>query len=73
MKCHVCGAQMEPAVSDLPFKLDHATIVIIKQLPLLQCKSCREFMLDDPVMERVETLLNRVDRGAELEIFKYAA
>jgi YgiT-type zinc finger domain-containing protein len=64
---------MEAVASDLPFKLDHATIVIIKQVPLRQCKNCREFALDDPVMEKVEFLLNRVDQTAELEIFKYAA
>jgi YgiT-type zinc finger domain-containing protein len=73
MKCHVCGSQMRTMITDIPFKINPGTIVILKYLPVLQCDSCKEFILDDSVMERVEKILDRVDTAAELEVVKYAA
>lgn len=73
MQCHICGSEMEPIVTDLPFKISHTTIIIIKQLPVLQCKVCPEYLLDDAVMEKVEHILEHANELAELEIVKYAA
>ena len=73
MKCHVCGAGFHPIITDLPFKVGEHSIVIIKNLPVLQCENCREFLIEDNVMERVETILAEVGTTAELEIIRYAA
>ncbi|OGW61251.1 MAG: YgiT-type zinc finger domain-containing protein [Nitrospirae bacterium RBG_16_64_22] len=73
MKCHVCGGEMRAVVTDLPFKLSQKTIVILKALPVMQCKKCTEYLLEDRVMDRVEAMMNKVDQGAELEILRYAA
>ena len=73
MKCTVCSARMSPTITDLPFKLAEQRIVIIKQLPVLQCTSCREYLIEDAVMERIEVLLRRTDSTAELEVLLYAA
>ncbi len=73
MKCHVCGAKMNLVVTNLPFKVNDTAIVILKDLPVQQCSNCIEYLLDDPVMERVEDILEKVDKAAELEIIKYAA
>lgn len=73
MKCHVCGGTMRAVVTDLPFKLNQKTIVIFKDLPVLQCENCSEYLIDDPVMVRVETMMGGVDKEAELEIVRYAA
>jgi YgiT-type zinc finger domain-containing protein len=73
MKCHVCGSQLQPLVTDLPFKQDSHSIVIIKELPVLQCAHCGEYLLDDSVMTWVESVLDRMDPSAELEIVRYAA
>jgi len=59
--------------SDLPFKLDHNRMVIVKQLPAMQCKQCGEYSLEDEVMARVEQMLQGADESAELEIIQYAA
>jgi YgiT-type zinc finger domain-containing protein len=59
-------------VTDLPFKLS-ATIVIVKSLPVLQCERCSEYALEDDVMARVDSILERADVNAELEIIRYAA
>lgn len=73
MKCHVCGSKLRPSITDLPFKVSDTTIVILKGLPVLQCDNCSEYLLEDPVMSRVEDILQRVDDAAELEIIRYAA
>lgn len=64
---------MRPMVTDLPFKASESSIVIVKQLPVIQCDGCGEFLIEDPVMKRVEELLAKTDTAAELEIVKYAA
>ncbi len=73
MKCHVCGSRMQPTVTTLPFKANLSTIVIMKELPVHQCDNCSEYLLDDPVLDRVEAIIENVDSAAELEIIKYAA
>jgi len=60
-------------ITDLPFKLSDTSIVILKGLPVQQCDNCREYLLDDLVMNRVEEILQRADAAAELEIIRYAA
>ncbi|MBM4297522.1 MAG: YgiT-type zinc finger protein [Deltaproteobacteria bacterium] len=73
MKCTACGARMQPITTDLPFKLSEERIVIMKQLPVLQCGACREYLIEDTVMARIDSLLGRADSTAELEVIRYAA
>lgn len=73
MKCHVCGAELQATVTDMPFKTGARAIVILRDLPVLACGNCGQFLLEDPVMDRVETILARVQDGAELEVVHYAA
>jgi YgiT-type zinc finger domain-containing protein len=73
MKCHHCGACYENTLSDLPFKIGPHAIVIIKDIPVLQCSNCHEYLLEDSVIEAVDKLLERIDDHAEVEILRYAA
>ncbi len=73
MNCNICGAGMEQMETDLPFKLDERSIIIIKGLPVLQCSNCREYLIEDSVMERLDTILAQMRGGSELEVVKYAA
>ncbi len=73
MKCTVCGAKLEATRTDLPFKVREGTIVIIKDLPVLQCRSCPEYLIEDPVLGRVDEILAGLGSHAELEIIRYAA
>ena len=73
MKYHLCGSKLDPLITDLPFKISDATIVILKGLPILQCENCGEYLIDDPVMSRVEKILERVNGNSELQIIGYAA
>ncbi len=72
MKCYRCGNRLQKIITDLPFKTNNNTTVIIKNLPVLQCESCREYELEDATMKYIDTKLNSVDAAAELEIVNYA-
>ena len=73
MNCHTCGADLKPVVTDMPFKVGQQTIVILKDVPVLQCGNCAEFLMEDAVMARVDAILEGIDRDAELEIVRFAA
>ncbi len=73
MKCLVCGATLRSTTTDLPLKVSDRTIVVVKKLPVLQCEGCIEYLIEDPVMAKVDELLSRVDRSIELEIVPFAA
>ena len=73
MKCMVCGATLRSTTTDLPLKVSDRTIVVVKKLPVLQCEGCIEYLIEDPVMAKVDELLSRVDRSIELEIVPFAA
>jgi YgiT-type zinc finger domain-containing protein len=64
---------MRAITTDLPFKLSEERIVILKQLPVLQCEACREYLIEDTVMARIDILLAQRDGTAELEVIRYAA
>lgn len=73
MKCQICGGSMQHVVTDLPFKLDDHRILIVKSLPVKQCVSCGEYLIEDSVMEVLDHLIEGTDQAAELEIRGYAA
>lgn len=73
MKCRVCGGAMEERTTDLPFKIGDRSIVIVRSLPVLQCRQCGEVELQNTAMAQVDRLLSMVDRSAELEVIRYAA
>lgn len=64
---------MEERITDLPFKVGDSSIVIVKDLPVIQCSNCSEYLLADAVMTHVEEILESVDKTAELEVVRYAA
>jgi YgiT-type zinc finger domain-containing protein len=69
----VCGGMLESRVTDLPFKIGDFSIVILKALPVLQCRQCGDTELEQQTMLRVDQLLSTVDKSAELEVIRYAA
>jgi len=73
MKCTVCGGELRPVTTDLPFKISDTSIVILKDLPVIQCAKCPEYLLEDEVLRRVDEILAKVEGGTELEIVRYAA
>ena len=64
---------MEQRMTDLPFKIGDTSIMIVRALPVLQCRQCGEPELENVAMARVDRLLAGVDRSAELKVVRYAA
>jgi YgiT-type zinc finger domain-containing protein len=73
MQCTVCGAALRPTTSDLPFKVRDHTIVVLKNLPVLECANCMQYLIADREFSRVEQILVRVNGAAELEVIRYVA
>ena len=73
MRCRVCGGLLERRVTDLPFKIGDSSIVILKELPVLQCRQCGETELEHATMLRVDEVLAGVDASSELEVIRFAA
>ena len=73
MRCEVCGAELAPIKTNLPFKVREPGIVILKGVPVLQCARCPQYLLEDGVLARIDELLHRVNGDIELEIIRYAA
>lgn len=72
MTCNKCGGKLERIITDLPFKIENDSIIIIKELPVLQCLNCNEYLIEDSVMEKVDEILEHTDKTAEVEILSYA-
>lgn len=60
-------------VTDLPFKVGGRSIIIVKDLPVVECPCCGAYLLDEAVMARVERVLASVDENVELTVLRYAA
>jgi len=73
MKCRLCGGTLEPRVTDLPFKVGDSSIVVLKGLPVLQCRQCGETELENETMLRVDAILADVDKSSDLEVIRFAA
>ena len=72
VKCHQCSGQINKVKTDLPFKITE-TSIIIKELPVLRCSNCREYLIEDSVMEKVDRILEKANKTAELKIVYFAA
>jgi YgiT-type zinc finger domain-containing protein len=72
MRCRICGGLLEARVTDLPFKTGDSSIVILRSIPVLQCRQCGDTELERATMTRVDRLLAAVDGSAELAMIRYA-
>ena len=46
---------------------------MIKNLPVDQCDSCSEYLIEDRIMQSVDTMIRGIEQAAELEVRQYAA
>jgi hypothetical protein len=47
--------------------------VVLKALPVLECRQCGEIEMEDQTMRRVDQVLAGVDTSSELEVIRFAA
>jgi YgiT-type zinc finger domain-containing protein len=74
MECVICKhGKTQPGLVTVTLERDDC-IVILKQVPADVCENCGEYYLSESVTEEV---LNKaedaVNKGAEVEIIRYAA
>ncbi|CAI8038769.1 Cystathionine gamma-synthase [Geodia barretti] len=50
---------------------DRQSELVFENMPVDECANCGQYLIDDPVMERVENIIKDVDAGAELEIVRH--
>jgi len=72
MKCHVCGTSMTRGLSDLPFRVNQSVIIILRDLPLMECTECDAYAFEEKVMERVHEIVERLDSPSHLDAVLYA-
>ena len=73
MKCHVCGNSMTRVASDLPFRVNRSVMIILRDLPLMECNECGAYAFEERVMERVHEIVERLKSPSHLEAVLYAA
>ena len=74
MKCPICK-QDSVGPGTVTVTLERGrTIIIVREVPAEVCSSCEEYSLSEAVTERIfESAEAAVQRGAEVEILRYAA
>lgn len=73
MNCHVCGTSMTRIVSDLPFRVNRSVMIILRDLPLMQCIECGAYAFEERVMERVHEMVERLQSPSHLDAVLYDA
>ena len=73
MECHVCGTSMTGVVSELPFRVNRSVMIILRDLPILECTECGAYAFEEKVMERVHEIVERLQAPSHLEAILYAA
>jgi len=74
MKCVICKhGQTQPGIVTITLQRDES-IVILKAVPAEICENCGEYYLSELVTGRIlQRAEAAVERGAEVEILRYAA
>jgi len=72
LRCRSCGGLLGSRVTDLPFKIGDTSIVILKSLPVLECRQCGDTELERATRLRVDQLLAAVGGSVELKVVRYA-
>jgi putative addiction module component (TIGR02574 family) len=66
MRCADCGGRLVSTTADLPFQVDAADHVTLKNLPVRACERCSEIVIDDAVMADIDGLQELVGDHASL-------
>ena len=74
MKCVICKqGQTQDGLTTVTLERGRTTVVI-KEVPAEICENCGEYYLSEEVTGKVHKLAEQaVQRGAEIEVLRYAA
>ncbi len=72
-KCPLCGGGISDGTTATPFFIDER-IIVVKDVPAEVCGDCGEAYMKSSVVDRVESLLDRLeDLHSEVSIVHYEA
>jgi YgiT-type zinc finger domain-containing protein len=74
MRCVICRhGETRPGTADVTLQRN-TSVIVVWAVPADICENCQEYFLSDEVSERVLSQAeSAVQRGAEVEIVRYAA
>jgi len=64
---------MKRVVTDLPFRVNRSVMIILRDLPLMQCIECGAYAFEERIMERVHEIVQRLKSPSHLDAVLYAA
>jgi hypothetical protein len=73
INCYACGGKYNAGITSLPSQVDDNSMAIIKTLPVPPCDTCREYLLADALMEKIDGIIGSLNNHAESEILSCAA
>jgi hypothetical protein len=63
---------MTRVVSELPFRVNRSVMIILRDLPLLECTECGAHAFEEKVMETVHEIVDRLHSPSHLDAVLYA-
>ena len=72
-RCPLCGGGMGDGITTMPFLLGER-VAVIKNVPAEVCSDCGEAYMESGVVEKVESLLDRLEElQSEMSVIQYEA
>lgn len=72
-RCPLCGGEMKDGITTIPFMLGER-VTVIKNVPAEICSDCGEAYMKSSVVDRIESLLDRVEAlHSEMSVLQFEA
>jgi len=72
-RCPLCGGEMKDGMTTIPFMLGER-VTVIKNVPAEICSDCGEAYMKSSVVDRIESLLDRVEAlHSEMSVLQFEA
>lgn len=72
-RCPLCGGEMKDGTTTIPFMLGER-VTVIKNVPAEICSDCGEAYMKSSVVDRIESLLDRVEAlHPEMSVLQFEA
>ncbi len=63
MKCPSCRGGMDKGTTTLPYELGRDKLIVVRDVPALVCAQCGEVFIESPILKKVESLLDAVEKS----------
>ena len=71
MNCYLCKGELKPSTTSHFVDLKKC-MIIVKNVPCWECEKCGEIVLDDEVVQRLDTIIQKVSSlVTEIAVVEY--